>query len=214
MADDLEIVLKKKVKPLIDSAMHKFMGVTVDEIEADISDKLLKSPLMDIELDTTLSLKRARNRFRKAYLLKLLHNHFGNMSKVAEIAGTDRRTIHRVVGSLKINVGKIRKDMLRYDFMKQEAVKDIIKTTLDHYKNTIKEEKLESLYKHAPKLSKDILKELPEEPLTLKQAEREFEKQFISKALKENKTITATAKRLKIRSETLHRKIKSLDIHK
>lgn len=214
MAETLEKVLKNKVKPLIDSAMHRFMGVTIDEIEADISDKLRKSPLLEIELDTSLPLKKARNKFRKTYLLKLLHNHLGNISKVAEIAGTDRRTIHRVVGSMKIDVDKIRKEMLRYDYIKREAVKEMIEDTLDHYKNTIKEQKLKSLYKHAPKLSKDILKELPEEPLTLKEAEAEFERLFIKKALQENKTIRQAANALKIRPETLHRKIKSLGISK
>ena len=213
MPENLEIVLKKKVRPILDQAMHRFIGITVDEINADISDKLLKNPLLDVELDTSLSLKKARDKFRRFYLLKLLQNNFGNISKVAEIADTDRRTIHRLTSALKINVSKIRKDMLKADYIKQEAVKDIIETTLDNYKSVIKEEKLEKLYKNVSTLSKNIIRELPDEPLTLKDAEREFERRFITKALKENNdSVTKTAKKLKIRYETLHRKLKSLDM--
>jgi len=50
-------------------------------------------------------------------------------------------------------------------------------------------------------------------PLTLKEAEEEFEKKFILAALKQHQfNITKSAKNMGLRFETLHRKIKSLGI--
>jgi len=46
----------------------------------------------------------------------------------------------------------------------------------------------------------------------MKQAEQEFEKKYLRQALQENKTITATAKKIGLRYETLHRKLKSLGL--
>ena len=47
--------------------------------------------------------------------------------------------------------------------------------------------------------------------MTLKEAEQEFEKQYLSKALKEAKgSITKTAKKIGLRYETIIRKMKKL----
>ena len=45
MVKGLEKLIDAKVKPLLEEAMHKNLGVTVSEIELDITDRL-KSPLL------------------------------------------------------------------------------------------------------------------------------------------------------------------------
>ena len=35
----IEEVLKKKVEPLVDKAMHRFLGVTISELRKDITEK-------------------------------------------------------------------------------------------------------------------------------------------------------------------------------
>ena len=51
MASNLEEQIEKKVKPILDKAMHRFLGITVDEIKSDMTDKLKKSPMLDLLID-------------------------------------------------------------------------------------------------------------------------------------------------------------------
>jgi len=62
-------------------------------------------------------------------------------------------------------------------------------------------------------LSRNIAKVLPHQELSWKEAEKEFEKQFLKHALEDNDSdVTKTAKKIEIRTETLYRKIKKLGI--
>ncbi len=212
--ESLDYVIDKKVKPLIDKAMKDYLGITVNEIEADISDKLLKSPLLDVDVDTHIPFKKAKERFKETYLLKLLKHKYGNVTMVADIANVDRRSVHRLVKKFGIDVHEMRKEMTKVAYLKQLRVTDIIEHTLDQYKQVIQPERLEGFYKNVPELSKTIIKELPDNYLTLKQAEHLFEKEYLQKALDENKgNISKTARAIKLRYETLHRKLKQLQIN-
>ena len=63
------------------------------------------------------------------------------------------------------------------------------------------------------KLSSDIVKKLPAVEMSWDDAEVEFEKKYLEKALAENKgNISKTAKAIGLRYETLHRKLKKLMI--
>ena len=210
---DLEKKIDERVKPMLDDAMQKFLGVTVGEIGKDISSKIKRSPLLDYDVDVTVPFKKAKIDFKRYYLTRLLRNHMGNVSEVARIAGLDRRSIHRLITSLKISIKKYRDELLRGEYVKQEEVKNIIEETLEHYKASLNPDRFAMLYKFAPVLSKDIAHELPESPLTLDQAETEFEKKYFGKALSMfNNNISKTARAVGIRYETLHRKLKGLGI--
>lgn len=211
--EDLEKVVKNKVKPIIDEAMQKLIGARVVEIETDITDKIAKNPLLEFEIDTSISFKKAKDEFKKKYISKLLQTHLGNISKVADLIGVDRRSIHRLIKELEIDVEKIRNNLLSKEYAREEAVKDAIESTLDEYRQVINPQKLKKMYEEAPLLSKDIIKNLPASPLTLKEALEEFEKKFIMVALKKNDfNISKTAKKIGLRYETLHRKMKSLGL--
>ena len=69
------------------------------------------------------------------------------------------------------------------------------------------------MYQEVEHLSESIAKVLPLQEITWKEAEKEFERQFLSQALKENNnSIKRAADAVKIRTETLQRKMKKLRI--
>lgn len=207
--------LEEKIKPVVEEAVHKFLGVHIQELETDISDKIKKSPLLEFHVNTTIKYKDAKKAFKRSYIHKLLKTHFGNVAEVSRILHVDRRTIHRLIKELNISITQFRKELHRPEYFRIEAVKSIIQTSLDSYKTIIHPKKMKSLYAQASDLSKNIAKELPEQPMTLKQAEKEFDKKYLSTVLEEmDGNISQTAKRIGLRFETLHRKLKSLGITK
>lgn len=209
----IEKALDERVKPLLAEAMHKFLGISVDEIKSDISDKIKKSPLIDYMIDTSIPFKKAKKDFKKYYISKMLMLHFGNISEVAKILELTREALHRAVKELKIDPNEYRRELFRKDYIKEIKIKDILEKTFDTYKSSLNPEKLEQMYQNLPLLSKNIVKELPDDELTLKEAERKFERRFLKKALEENKdNISKAAKRIGLRFETLHRKLKKLGL--
>jgi len=214
MVGELEKLVEARIKPLLAEAMQKSLGITVAELEADISDKLKRSALLEFEVDTKLKFKDAKKKFKREYVAHLLQLNFGNVADVAKIASVDRRSIHRIVAEMKIEVQKFRDMMQKGQYVKQLAVQDIIQESLETYKGALNPRKYEALYREAPVLSKNIIREIPETPKTLKEAEREFETRYFEKALAEsNHNISKTARRIGLRFETLHRKLKSLQIY-
>ncbi|MBW2995992.1 hypothetical protein KY332_01695 [Candidatus Woesearchaeota archaeon] len=209
----LEEVLKKKVEPLLEESMHKILGVTISEFGKDISDKIERNPLIAYDIDTALDFKAAKKLFKKQFLTRMLQTHFGNISAVAHITGLDRRSVHRAVKELGIGIKGIRRDMLKADYYRKEAVGGILKNTLESYKAVIRPGKLEDMYKNVDQISSDIVKELPTIEMSWDSAERMFEKQYFEKALKENKgNVSKTARKIGLRYETLHRKLKKLGL--
>ncbi len=210
----LEKSLKEKIEPMLDESMHDMLGVTISEFGRDITDKIEKNPLIAYDIDTSLSFKAAKKLFKKQFLTIMLQNNYGNVSLVAKITGLNRRSIHRAVKELGINVKRARKEMVKADYYRKEAVDGILKDTLDNYRRVIRPSRLEKMYRNVDKISGDIVKELPTIEMTWDDAEREFERTFINKALKENKdNISKTALKIGLRYETLHRKIKKLGIN-
>jgi len=205
--------LDVRIKPLLDEAMHKYLGISVDEIKSDISDKIKKSPLIDFMIDTNIPFKKAKLFFKKYYINKILMLHFGNISEVSKILGIAREALHRLIKELKIDPDVYRKELMRAEYVKESKIKDIIEDTLENYKTSLNPEKFKEMYQNIPLISKNIVKELPGEELTLKQAEKSFEKKYLIKALADNDhNISKTAKKIGLRFETLHRKMKQLEI--
>jgi DNA-binding NtrC family response regulator len=210
--EELENLVEKKVRPIVEKAMQDYLGVTIAEIESDISDKLKRSPLIDFEIDTKIPFKAAKKAFKRTYISKLLKLYSGNISDVANSSGLDRRSIHRLVIELRIKVDAFRKE-LKADYVKQAAVQTIVEKAVDPYKSALNPDRLKTFYEHAPSISKNIVRELPVHPLTFPAAEREFERAYLKKALEENNhNISETARKIKLRFETLHRKLRILNL--
>ncbi len=211
MRRKLEEVVEEKIEPLLDEAMKKFLGVRISEIKGDISDKIMRSPLLGLPIAYHLPYKEAKAQFKQAFLRQLLKTHHGNISEVARISGTNRRHVHRLVNVDEAK--KIRKELPKPYYLKQQEVEHIIDEVLDDYKNTIHEEKVEQMYEGMHAISKDIVDTLPEEEMSLKDAEKEFDEKYLLHALQKHHFNTKeTAKAIGLRYETLLRKMKKLEL--
>lgn len=208
---DLEVVLRKKIKPLIDESTEKHLGVSIDQLTVDITSRL-SSPLIDIEVDTSLPYKQAKAKFKKGFLTRLLLLNLGNVSEVARITGQNRRNIHRLIKQLNINVKKIKKELIRPYDIKIGAINSIIGSTLDEYKTIVHPTRLREMYQNVSNLSEGILKELPEQTVSFQKAQREFELRYFRQILRENSNLMNAAKKIGLRYETLHRKLKALNL--
>ncbi len=213
MKKDLERVLKTQIEPIVEHATKKYIGITIKELARDITDKLGTGPFLEFAVDTSLGFKKAKRIFKKYYLDKLLRTYYGDVTTVARIAGVDRRTVHRFIKEFGLKVRTYRKTSFKPEYVKQKSLTFNIKNILEEYRDVIKEEKLEKLYKKAPHLSRMILSELTLEFTTMQDAEEMFEKRFLAKALKENNwKLKRTAKKIGLRYETLHRKVNRLGL--
>lgn len=206
---DLEETIKEKVTPLLEETIEKNLGVKIPKLESDISDQLTK-PHFDIYVPLDLNFKEAKKSFQKEFLKRELQLHLGNVSQLAKVLGIDRRSIHRAIKDLNIDVDKVRvEEPEQYE----KIVDKTIRSTLEQYKEIIHPQKMERMYEEIPKLSRNIVKFLPHKDLKWKQAEREFEKVFLKNALERNdNNFTKTAQEIGIRVETLHRKAKKLGL--
>ncbi len=212
MAHDLEATIKEKVTPMLEETMEKSWGITIPQLETDITDRLLNPPLQ-MYLSPTMTFKEAKKKFKSEFIKRELRLHQGNISQLAKTLDVDRRSIHRVIKDLDIDMERIRDEMTTQESRQEEVVDHTIRSTLDQYKGFIQPHQLKKMYEEVPRLSRNIAKFLPHQDITWKEAEREFEKQFLEHALKEHKwSISKVAEKLDIRVETLHRKVKKLGL--
>lgn len=206
---NLEETIKEKVSVLLGEVMEKSWGITIPKMELDISDKL-KSSQLNVYIPLHIPFSEAKQKFKREFLNHELRLHNGNISQLAKFLDMDRRSIHRLIKNLDINVDSIRgqEEAEKYQ---QEVINKSIRSALDDYKELINPQKMEKIYEEVPELSRSLAKIIPHQHLTWKEAEQEFERQFLLKALTENEwNVSKTARQVKIRAETVHRKIKRL----
>jgi len=211
---DLETALKEKVEPLLEETMERHLGNFIPRIEADITDKL-RQPGLNIYIPLHLDFPKAKKIFKKEFFKKEIKANQGNISQLAKTLNIDRRSIHRTIKDLGIKIKELRTKPSEPKKQQEDFIGQQIRTTLGHYEEIIQPKKMEKIYEQVKNLSKNIAKFIPKEEFTWKEAEREFEKQFLYNALQENSwNISQTAKKIKIRTETLHRKIKKFNLKK
>jgi len=194
--ETLEQVMESKIKPIIENAMQEYLGIKIDELEKDLSEKLKRNPLIDFKINTKIKFKEAKQSFKQQFLKKLLILNYGNVSEVANIADVDRRSIHRLITEKEIK--KIRSEMIKPYHIKMKAVNKAIEGVLDYWKDkeVLSPKRLNDMYENVNEMSDDILEDLPLNWMSLKEAEEEFEKAYLKKALKENNNnVTNTAKK-------------------
>ena len=138
----LEEKIINKIQPAIDTIMQRFMGLRIHELGSDITTKLTKNPLLGFSIDATMPYRKAKKKFRKEYLIKLLLKTYGNVSEVARIAQIERRSIHRFIIETRLNVQKMREDMLRPEYIKEAAIGKELISALKEYENVLHPEKM------------------------------------------------------------------------
>ncbi len=209
---DLEEALKEKVSPLLEKSMEKSWGIIVPKIQEDITDKLTQNTL-EIFIEWDLPFSLAKKAFKKEFLRKELLRHHGNISLVAKLLDINRRSIHRAITELKIHVEKTKPIEKYVDFEHEKSIKQTIRSTLDQYKDLLRDDKMEKMYDELGTLSKNIASSLPHTDMSFKEAEREFEREYFMHHLRKCKgNSTHVAKLAQLRVETVSRKLQKLGL--
>ena len=213
--ETLERVIKAKIEPMLEEAMQKFLGITIAELEQDISGKLEQQRLIGFTIRADVPFKEAKRLFRKEFLEKQIQTHYGNISEVADVIGLDRRSVHRDIRSLKVDVKRLRSRLYKPGTFEREAVDSMIRRTLESYRAFLQPEKLDRMYGSVAELSESIVRVLPLHAMSWKTAEEEFEKAYLRKALEDEQwRLSRVARRIGLRYETLLRKMKRLGVRK
>lgn len=200
---DLEMTLREKVSPLLADMMQKNLGLFIPKIESDITDQL-KRPYFYVSLNVPF--QQAKKQFQSLFIQYQLRVHQGNISRVALSLGLTRRSLHRLIRALHIEVRMFRHH-LSLPEIHLAPIDQMLRVTLDAYKTIFKEDVLHKMYQEIPRLSQDIVQLLPQDEITWKEAEIEFEKQFITYALMRESKIHDLAQKMGMRPETLSRKV-------
>ena len=178
---NLETTLKEKVSSLLEESMEKSWGLCIPKIELELSDKL-HNPHLNLYIPFNLNFHSAKKMFKTEFLKQELKLHQGNISQLAKFIGLDRRSIHRAIKEFSIDLAQSRQQ----EEYHQEIIDQTIRKTLDQYKEIIQPQKMEKMYDEIPRLSKNISQFVTHQTMTWKRAEQEFEKQFLTHALKES----------------------------
>lgn len=208
----LEETIREKVALLLEETMEKSWGIYVPQVQTDITDKLQTNLPAKFYIPVASSFQEAKRTFKSEFLKNQLHLHGGNISQLAKFVGLDRRSVHRAIKKLDLHIEDVRSEAPA-SFSQEKIIDQTIRFALAGYKDIIQPQKMEKLYQEVPALSRNLAKILPYHHLTWKQAECEFEKQFLSQALHDSGwKVAETARQLKIQPETLHRKIVKLGL--
>ena len=208
MNNTLEKVITNKISPLL--ANSKNEHIDISKLYENITSHIKRGSIFDIEIDLCLNFKNAKKEFKKCFLTNMIKKNYGNISEVARITDINRRSIHRIIDDKEIR--QIRSNLPKRDTIIYNELCHAIDTILltnDH--RFINKDKLKNIYDSLSRLPDETLNNFDE--LTFKEAEIEFEKKYIKEALlKYNHDICITANQIGIRSETLYRKIKNLEL--
>lgn len=207
----LEEAVKEKVMSLLEETLSKNLGIIVPQLETDITAKLAQGSF-PIYIPRHLHFTDAKLKFKEDFLRRELERHFGNISHTAQALGINRRSLHRTIREFRIPVQRGKNDG-QQQLQEQKEVGETIRQTLDQYKDVFHPLKMEKLYENISTLSQDIASVLPPVQFSWKEAEAEFERQFLSEALlRSGHSLTAAARDIGLRPETLSRKMKKLGL--
>lgn len=199
------VSLQERIAPVVDKTVRGVFGLQLPDLTTDISKTLAQTKAGVV--DTSVPFKEAKRQFKKEFLGRLL-SAFGSVTRVSEIAGIKRESVHRLMKQLDISTdGDLR------HYMKENKVKGLIGECIDAYRTSLHPEKVQTMYEHIQQLSIDVVRELPEEVQNLDDAEEDWERAYLEKSLVDHDgNISATARTIGLRFETLHRKLKKLKI--
>jgi DNA-binding NtrC family response regulator len=206
----MDAELEKRIRQIVDDASLKYIGVNIDRLSEDLSQKVMRQ-----RIDEGLFQSRyrdAKKAFRKAFITRLLVLHLGNISEAARILDIDRRTMHRVIADLRIDVKEIKEQLAKPYYVRVGEVTAGIENALEKYRGILHPGKFESFYRNASHISETIVEILPASHSSLKEAEESFEKAYLTYALRNNPSIGAAARKIGLRHETLLRKAKMLGL--
>lgn len=181
-----------KKKSLEKTIQEKYWEISFPSLE-------LLNPRMSLYIAKNATFSDAKKIFKKELLRRELRMSGGNVTVVAKDLGIDRKTVQRVIRELDI------------PFIDKGGIEIFVNDDDQVYKFPKEDISINYFYKRESGKLKTFIKEYDD--LSWKEAELEFEKQFIWQALKRNNmNISKTAKDIGLRIETIYRKIKLLKI--
>ena len=74
-SEDLEKIMKEKVKPIIDEAISSSIGIKISELSKDLTKKL-RNPYFDFIVDANIPFKEAKKLFNLLLLILYLFHSF------------------------------------------------------------------------------------------------------------------------------------------
>ncbi|MAG61096.1 hypothetical protein CL619_04885 [archaeon] len=206
----LEDTIIDKVRPLIHDSIEKTWGLAIPKLEEDITSKLAKEQTT-IPIQFSLPYSEALAAFKKEFFERELRKHH-NISFLANLLGVSRRSVHRSIKDLGIDVPKISKEEQK-NYFKEQKIYNSLREALLEYRTLFKEDKMQALYSTLPTLSKTLAQELPEqEASTWRKAKRDFEIRYLRHHIALGDKLKVVAKRIGMRAESLSRKLKVLGL--
>lgn len=206
----LEDTIIDKVRPLIHSNIEKTWGLAIPKLEEDITSKLVREQTT-IPIQFSLNYADALNIFKKEFFERELRKH-NNISFLANLLGVSRRSVHRSIKELSIDIPKITK-LEQNNYFKEQEIHNSLREALFEYRTLFREDKMTQLYNTLPNLSKTLAQELPEKQAsTWKIAKRDFETRYLRHHISLGDKLKDVAKRIGMRAESLSRKLKILNL--
>jgi DNA-binding NtrC family response regulator len=206
--NSLFLLQMKNISSLIDAAIKKFTNVDIPKLNENISTNLEFRLLFPVDLNKPF--KEAKKDFLKNYIHDLLILSLGNVSLAAKKASLHRRQLHRIMNDLSIKPDSHRRELLKPSEYMKSNVQDILEETISHISS--EEKKLKSVYSNLEDISSVIANNI-DASMSYEEALMLFEKEFIGKALKENKyDIQKTADLMDVSERTLYRKISKFNL--
>lgn len=206
----LEETVIEKVRPLVHQNIEKTWGLAIPKLEDDITSKLAREH-STIPIQFTLPFSEALAAFKKEFLLRELRKHH-NISFLAKLIGMSRRSIHRSINELQIDIPKTSKEDQR-SYFKEQKIYQSLREALLEYRSLFREDKMDALYDTLPNLSKSLAQELPDQrPSTWKSAKRDFERRYLQHHISLGDKLKVVAKKIGMRPESLSRKLKILNL--
>ena len=129
--------------------MEKSWGITIPQLESDITDRL-KNPRLEFYIPAASTFQQAKRLFKAEFIKKELRLHKGNISQLAKTLEIDRRSIHRTIKDLDVDLGNIRNLPETQERYQEQLVDEAIRTSLDQYRDLIQPEKMEKMYIEVP----------------------------------------------------------------
>ena len=208
----INMSLIDKIDMLFDESKIKNIIINLKE---DLTNKL-NDPLR-IEIDLNLKYKDSKLIFKKKYITKILLRNYGNISKTSEILKIDRRSLHRLIENLSIDVNSMREQMLKPNYVRINEVKNKITEIVEQYKHKIPIKEYVKIYSKIENISNSIVIFIDENLISLNEAIKLFEKRYFlylinNKQNKSKETFKTISKKIGLSYETLIRKLKEYGI--
>ncbi len=195
-----------KLRKEIDYSIEHTLGVKLPDVANKIATTALYKILL---LPEYIAFKDAKREARKNHLTELLHVTSGNVSEASQLAGISRRQFHRLAKEFNINASAVREQNNSTYAVRHHLLEEALDKALQPYKKVLHPQAIEKI-KESDLVQRMLAETNEIKPLPLKELDALVNEQVSEQARKmtQYKSITQLAQELKMRRETLSRKLR------